>query len=109
MSQVYPLSTDVDSARILQRMIAEQRGEEFTLSPSDLSAGNGAKVVKLRTAIAANSAVAVIADVMVLRGNTWAVSGQTIQVRSATGAAITTANRHIARPVANFGYCVVQT
>jgi hypothetical protein len=106
---VFPVVTDKASALILSQLIGAARLDEITVNDQRPTDGTGGIVVKLRTSITAGSAVPVVADIMRLSGNSWTESGQTVLVRSATGAAVGTTTRVIARKVANFGFCVVPT
>ncbi len=109
MTKLRPLVTDEHGARTLQRIIREANDSALTLPPRNPAPNNGSLVVKLLTAITSGSTAPVTAQIMQLNGNTWEASGNTVQVRSATGAAVSTTGRRIARRVAHFGYCVVET
>ena len=96
---------------------ARQLGE-LIRSVGDVSIGAGSPaaaasaatiVVQLKTAIAAGSTAQVDAEIYDLVGSTWTATKQLVKVRSATGAAVSTTGRRIARLVSRFGYCVVET
>lgn len=103
------LMADQQTVRDLRRAI--QLTKESTITPpvSDNPQTASSVVCKPRTAITAGSTVSVVADIMTLRSGSWVATGQTIRITSATGAAVTTTNRVIARKVSRFGYCVVST
>ena len=103
------LMADAQTVRDLRR--AMQLARESTITPpvSDTAQTASSVICKLRTAITAGSTVSVVADIMKLQSGSWVPTGQTIRVTSATGAAVTTTSRQIARKVSRWGYCVVPT
>ena len=103
------LMADNQTVRDLRRAIQLARENTITPPVSNYHQTASSVVCKLRTAITAGSTVSVVADIMALTGGTWVVTGQTIRVTSATGAAVATTNRVIAKKVSTFGYCVVST
>jgi hypothetical protein len=106
---MFYLMADTQTVRDLRRALQLAR-ETSVGAPVSADVQTSSSVVcKLRTAITAGSTVAAVADIMTLRSGSWVPTGQTIRVRSATGAAVTTTNRVIAKKVSTFGYCVVPT
>ena len=110
------MAEDVRPILVTQQQ-ARQLGE-LIRSVGDVSIGAGspaaigtdtALVVALTAAIPAGSADTVLANIMRLDGATWTNTGQQIPVRSATGLAVSTAGRRIAKRVGRHGWIVVET
>lgn len=110
------MAEDVRPILVTQQQ-ARQLGE-LIRSVGDVSIGAGspaaigtdtALVVALTAAIPAGSVDTVLADIMRLDGATWTNTGQQISVRSATGLAVSTAGRRIAKRVGRNGWIVVET
>lgn len=106
---MFYLMADTQTVRDLRRAIQLARESTITPPVSDNPQTASSVVCKLRTAITAGSTVSAVADIMALRAGSWVTTGQTIRVTSATGAAVGTTSRVIARKVSTFGYCVVPT
>jgi len=109
MTENVVISTTPERARKLGRLL--DRAEDASIGTLETmpQADNASKVVRLLSAIAAGSTTPVTAEIMTLNGNTWQGTGQTIQVRSATGLAVTTTGRRIARKCSRWGWVVVET
>lgn len=103
------LMADTQTVRDLRHAIQLARDSTSTPPVATIAHTSSAVVCKLRTAIVAGNTVSVVADIMTLSAGSWVVTGQTIRVTSATGAAVNTTSRQIARKVSRFGYCVVPT
>lgn len=103
------IATTTERARRLGRLLDAADDSGIGTPATDPQIDNSAKVVRLLTAIAAGSTTPVTAEIMTLNGLTWAGTGQTIQVRSATGLAVTTTGRRIARRCSRWGWVVVET
>ena len=108
MSDVFPLMSDRYGASVVSALIADY-GSDIGTSGQDSIPDRSSCVVRLLSAIAAGSVAPVTAEIMILSGNTWVGTGQTIPVRSATGLAVTTTGRRIARKCSRFGWVVVET
>jgi len=109
VSEARPLLVTESQARQIGDLI---RGAGVTaggeLQPAAAAAG-ASLVVQLKTAIPAGSTTQVDAEIYDLIGSTWTPTKQTVKVRSATGLAVSTTGRRIARCVSRFGWCVVET
>ena len=103
-----PIVTDRYGATIIKSMIDDYR-TDMGGGPVRSEPDRSSLVVRLLTAIAAGSTTPVTAEIMRLNGLTWEGTGQTVQVRSATGLAVTTTGRRIARKCGQFGWVVVET
>jgi len=99
----------IEKARRLRQLIDGTETTSVGSGESEVVAGDSAVVVRLLTAISAGSTATVKAEIMTLNGNTWQGTGQTVDVRSATGLAVTTTGRRIARKCSRWGYVVVET
>jgi hypothetical protein len=103
------LQTNIPTARQLKKLIADSSQDSVSTLTNAATVTQSSVVCQLVSAISTGSTTPVKANIMRLAGNSWETTGQQIEVRSATGAAVTTTGRHIARKVGSFGYCVVQT
>lgn len=99
----------IEKARRLRQLIDGTETTSIGTAESEVVAGDSSIVVRLLTAISAGSTATVKAEIMTLNGNTWQGTGQTVDVRSATGLAVTTTGRRIARKCSRWGYVVVET
>lgn len=99
----------IEKARRLRQLIDGTETTSIGSTESEVVAGDSSIVVRLLTAISAGSTTTVKAEIMTLNGNTWQGTGQTVDVRSATGLAVTTTGRRIARKCSRWGYVVVET
>lgn len=108
MSDVLPIVTDRYGASVISALISDY-GTDVGVPRQDATPDRSSCVVRLLSAIPAGSVTPVSAEIMILSGNTWVGTGQTLQVRSATGLAVTTTGRRIARRCSRFGWCVVET
>ena len=99
----------IEKARRLRQLIDGTETTSIGSAESEVVAGDSSIVVRLLTAISAGSTATVKAEIMTLNGNTWQGTGQTVDVRSATGLAVTTTGRRIARKCSRWGYVVVET
>lgn len=101
----------IEKARRLRQLIDGTETTSIGSAESEVVAGDSSIVVRLLSAISAGSTAAVQAEIMRLDGNTWVGTGQLVPggVRSATGLAVTTTGRRIARKCSRWGYVVVET
>ena len=101
-----------ESALRLRKLIDEAESTSIVSENAERVVPVGAAVVvRLESAIAAGSSDPVNAEIMSLVNGVWVGTGQLVPggVRSATGLAVTTTGRRIARKVSTWGYCVVET
>ena len=109
MTDEHPILATRDQAAAIGQMIRSAGDVSLgSLQPAVIRGGD-ALVVQLETAIAAGSVAQVWARIYTLEGATWTDSKQRIQVRSATGTAVSTTGRRIARQCGRLGWCVVET
>lgn len=104
-----PILTDIDGARTIARII-DAAGDVSggPLQPQGVLPQH-AIVVRLLSAITANSVAQVDAEIMQIGSSGWEGTKQTVKVRSVTGAAVSTTGRRIARRVGRWGWCVIET
>lgn len=110
MSEVFPVVTDRYGASAIAALISDY-GQDIGSPSHGAEPDRSSCVVRLLTAISAGSTTPVQAEIMQLQGNTWVGTGQLLPggVRSATGLAVTTTGRRIARRCSRFGWVVVET
>lgn len=109
MSDARPLLVTESQARQIGDLIRGAGVTSAGVAEPAAAAAGVSLVVQLKTAIAAGSTAQVDAEIYDLIGSTWTPTKQIIKVRSATGTAVSTTGRRIARQVSRFGWCVVET
>jgi len=109
MTDTRPILVTRDQAVAVGQLIRSTGDASLgAVQPGVIRSGD-ALVVQLETAIAAGSVAQVWARIYTLDGSTWTDTKQRVQVRSATGTAVSTTGRRIARRVSTYGWCVVET
>ena len=109
MADLHPILATRDQAAAIGQLIRSTGETDLGSGVATIAAPEQCLVVQLETAISAGSTAQVWARIYTLAGSTWTDTKQRVQVRSATGAAVSTTGRRIARQCSRFGYVVVET